>query len=217
MKSTKIVSITIALLTLSILSSNVSHGALVLGTGDTNSDDQDADGIGFPFDNAPSVSNAGQEDSDFDGIGDAIDPNPMVGDAVTSAVISAPSTVTVPLGEDLVFSLSAALPLLTPSLIQFDFTSTSAGVEAYESVFTDLSVPALIVIPASFFTDGSNWDLNTEGSYTLGITLAEVPGVSGSNTAVVNVMVIPEPTTSLLIAFATTSMVILRGRKRLRS
>ncbi len=217
MKCPKFASYTGALLLFTILSSNVLQGALVLGSGTTNSDDHDSDGVGFLVDNAPSISNPGQEDSDFDGIGNVIDPNPTVADIYAIAVISAPSTITVPVGGDLAFSLFAASPLLTPSLIQFDFTFTFSGVEAYESVFTDLTNPALIVIPASFFTDGSNWDLNTEGSYTLGVTMAEVPGVSGSNTAIININVIPEPSTGLLVVFATASTIILGGRTRRRS
>lgn len=202
------------LITLSLLLAATSWGAVVLGSGTSIFDDQDLDGVTFPSDNAPSVTNSDQSDTDADGIGDAIDPNPMSPDVPYPAgVISAPSMMTIFLGNDLVFSISAATGLLVPTLVQFDMSPTMSGAEAHEFVFTDLSSPQLIQIPASLFVDGSNWDLNTPGTYTLNISLAHVPGVSGSNTQTMIVNVVPEPSPGILALLGSIPLLCLHRRR----
>jgi len=192
------------------------RATVVLGSGTTIADDYDSDGFGFPVDNAPSVANPAQIDIDDDGVGDVVDPVPtdVAFPQVVTASISAPTEITVSLGEEVAFFLTAVAPTAVPTLIQLNLDDQVSGVEAHSNVFTQLTSAEEIIIPANLYSSSGVWDLNSPGTYELGVSLAQVPGLNGSNMATVMVTVVPEPSTIVQVIVGLCAFAFLIARNR---
>ncbi|MDP6543628.1 MAG: PEP-CTERM sorting domain-containing protein [Phycisphaerae bacterium] len=182
--------------------------------------DIDADGVADHEDNAIANLNPGQGDQDQDGLGDVDDPFPFVPDSDADGIDDGPDAGptnasiglhTVSLGGPYSIDPGDTLgvnvtfgPIAHYVALVFDL-----GDDGPSDGYATISTSGNVDIPASFFVDSGNWDLNTPGTYDLSVELVRHTGTATDSTTVT---VTPEPASMSLLVLG--GMALLRRRRK---
>lgn len=180
--------------------------------GQQNVPDTDGDGLADDVDNAPGTVNVDQLDTDADGIGDAIDPTPVNSN---------------PFFGDPGLGIYGPLPIYPGGTAVFDYTVITQPPGGWGRIYLDFDADQVsdavyygplttginpIAIPASFFSHPL-WDLNTPGTYTVGMK-GFGPGYASQFWALPNITVLPVPEPASLGLLSVASLALLARRRR---